>query len=65
MLINEKKKLETIIEEKEHKNQQSQYHFKLIMEENERLKCNYRIILLILPKFIYILLKKINIKFNS
>jgi len=37
-LIKEKKKLEAIIEEKEHKNQQSQYHFKLIMEENERLK---------------------------
>jgi len=38
MLLKEKKKLETIILEKERKNEQSQYHFQLIMEENERLK---------------------------
>ncbi|OUM61365.1 hypothetical protein PIROE2DRAFT_12665 [Piromyces sp. E2] len=37
-LMKEKKKLEAIIAEKERKNQQSQYHFQLIMEENEKLK---------------------------
>ncbi|ORX42993.1 hypothetical protein BCR36DRAFT_586919 [Piromyces finnis] len=37
-LMKEKVKLEAIIAEKERKNQQSQYHFQLIMEENEKLK---------------------------
>jgi len=37
-LMKEKKKLEAVVAEKEHRNQQSQYHFQLIMEENEKLK---------------------------
>jgi len=40
-LMKEKKKLEAVVAEKEHRNQQSQYHFQLIMEENEKLKCKY------------------------
>jgi len=44
-LTSEKKKLEALIREAERKNQQSQYHFQMILQENEKLKGNYLFIL--------------------
>jgi len=44
-LTSEKKKLEALIREAERKNQQSQYHFQMILQENENLKGNYLFIL--------------------
>jgi len=35
-LTSEKKKLEALIREAERKNQQSQYHFQMILQENEK-----------------------------